>query len=70
MKMYRVVWEIDVEANSPEEAASDVQEQYFTPYHDWCFSVIEAEKTGLLASVVDEKFKATAVDLDQREVKE
>lgn len=65
MPEYRVQWEIDVDAESPEEAAEIVMRRYFKPNLEIsCFLVLE---TAELDSD-DDTISAAFVDLTPRYV--
>ena len=60
MTEWRVQWEIDIDADSPEEAAMLVRNQYFKPDHSAiCFLVIETDQLN------EEEVEVHFIDLDE-----
>lgn len=61
MTDYRVQWEIDIDADSPEEAAMLVCNEYFKPEHSaTCFLVIETDQLD------EEEVEVHFIDLDEK----
>jgi hypothetical protein len=61
MTEYRVTWEIDIDADSPEEAAMLVHKDYFKPEHSaTCFLVIKTDQLD------EEEVEVHFIDLDEK----
>jgi hypothetical protein len=61
MTEYRVTWEIDIDADSPEEAAMLAYKNYFKPEHSaTCFLVIETDQLD------EEEVEVHFIDLDEK----